>query len=95
MLPSDYRCPRCHCQACYALHRKGFDWVMSLFGLRPARCLTCGKRFYARYSVARSERDSGTATKKPSEKTRSGPIAKGEPEHGRKIHSGSKSEKAA
>lgn len=52
MLPSSFRCPRCKCGACYALHRKGFDWVMYLLGLRPVRCLTCGKRFYARYSVA-------------------------------------------
>ena len=55
MLPSDYMCPRCQCQACYALHRKGFDWVMSMIGLRPARCLTCGKRFYARYSMANDQ----------------------------------------
>jgi hypothetical protein len=57
MLPSDYTCPRCKCQACYALHRKGFDWVMSFFGLRPARCLTCNKRFYARYSMATDPQD--------------------------------------
>ena len=51
MLPSDYACPRCKCRACYALHRKGIDWVMSLVGLRPARCLTCARRFYARYTM--------------------------------------------
>jgi DNA-directed RNA polymerase subunit N (RpoN/RPB10) len=27
---------------------------MYLLGLRPVRCLTCGKRFHARYSVTRS-----------------------------------------
>jgi hypothetical protein len=53
MLPSDYACPRCKCRACYAVHRKGFDRVISLFGLRPARCLTCGKKFYAHYQVDR------------------------------------------
>lgn len=52
MLPSDYACPRCKCHACYALHRKGFDWVISLLGLRPARCLTCTRRFYARYTLS-------------------------------------------
>ncbi len=57
MLPSDYMCPRCQCQACYALHRKGFDWVMSWIGLRPARCLTCNKRFYARYAMAADQQD--------------------------------------
>jgi hypothetical protein len=51
MLPSDYACPRCKCRACYALHRKGMDWVVSLVGLRPARCLTCTRRFYARYKM--------------------------------------------
>ena len=51
MLPSDYACPRCECRACYALHRKGFNWILSLFGLRPARCLTCSRKFYTRYSV--------------------------------------------
>jgi hypothetical protein len=51
MLPSDYACPRCKCRACYALHRKGIDWVVSLVGLRPARCLTCTRRFYARYTM--------------------------------------------
>ena len=52
MLPSDYACPRCKCRACYALHRKGIDWVASLVGLRPARCLTCARRFYARYVLS-------------------------------------------
>jgi len=52
MLPEDYACPRCKCRACYALHRKGLDWLMSLIGLRPARCLTCERRFYARYRLS-------------------------------------------
>jgi hypothetical protein len=52
MLPSDYSCPRCKCSACYALHRKGLDWIFSLFGLRPARCLTCSRKFFTRYEVA-------------------------------------------
>jgi hypothetical protein len=74
MLPPDYACPRCKCKACYALHRRGFDWVMSLLGLRPARCLTCSKKFYARYKLSddgkylnasgrRSSQDGGTAYK--------------------------------
>ena len=52
MLPSTYACPSCKCRACYALHRKGFDRLLSLFGLRPARCLTCNRKFFARYKVA-------------------------------------------
>jgi hypothetical protein len=51
MLPTDYACPRCKCRACYALHRKGIDWLASLVGMRPARCLTCTRRFYARYTL--------------------------------------------
>jgi hypothetical protein len=51
LLPFSFLCPRCKCKACYALHRKGFDWLMHLLGVRPARCLTCNKRFYARYSI--------------------------------------------
>ena len=51
LLASSFLCPRCKCGACYALHRKGFDWLMYLLELRPVRCLTCNKRFYARYSI--------------------------------------------
>jgi hypothetical protein len=68
MLPSEYACPRCECHACYALHRKGFDKLLSLFGLRPARCLTCGRKFFTRYTVAEDgkfvlNRDSKSTTK--------------------------------
>lgn len=52
MLPSSYACPNCKCRACSALHRKGFDWLVFLLGLRPARCLTCNKKFYTRYTVS-------------------------------------------
>jgi hypothetical protein len=65
MLPSDFRCPSCKCTACYALHRKGFDWVMSLIGVRPARCLTCNRKFYARYKLS----DDGKYIVSPSEST--------------------------
>jgi hypothetical protein len=51
MLSSTFSCPRCKCGACQRLHRRGFDWLLSPFGLRPLGCLTCGKRFYTRYSV--------------------------------------------
>jgi hypothetical protein len=54
MLPSTFSCPRCKCGACHRLHRKGFDWLVSFLGLRPMGCLTCGKRFYARYSVVKA-----------------------------------------
>jgi hypothetical protein len=36
------------------LHRKGLDWLMSMMGLRPMGCLTCGKRFYTRYTVVKA-----------------------------------------
>jgi hypothetical protein len=52
MLPASYSCPRCKCNALYRTHRKGFDWLVSVFGLRPARCYTCTKRFYIRWSKA-------------------------------------------
>ena len=53
MLPSDYACPSCKCRACYALHRKGpLDWILSVLGLRPAKCLTCGRRFHTRYKLS-------------------------------------------
>lgn len=51
MFSASIRCPRCKCAACYPLHRKGIDWVISWTGLRPARCMTCFRRFYARYQV--------------------------------------------
>jgi hypothetical protein len=62
MLPSDYPCPSCKCQACYALHRKGLDWVMSIFGRRPARCLTCSRKFFARYKMSDNRQDTASAT---------------------------------
>ena len=48
-------CPRCKCNACYPLHRKGLDWAIYLLGLRPARCLTCMKKFYTRYTIVSAE----------------------------------------
>ncbi len=71
MLPSDYACPSCKCKACYALHRKGFDWMMSLLGLRPARCLTCARRFYARYRLSEDGKYLN-ASRRPSDASKSG-----------------------
>ena len=50
MLPARYSCPRCHCHALYQTRRRGLDWLISVIGLRPIRCMTCDKRFYMRYS---------------------------------------------
>lgn len=50
MLPATFTCPRCKCHAIYLARRRGLDRLMSLFGLRPARCMTCDKRFYLRHS---------------------------------------------
>ncbi len=50
MLPATFRCPRCKCHALYVARRRGLDWLMSAFGLRPVRCMTCDKRFHLRYS---------------------------------------------
>lgn len=43
-------CPRCKSDAVRRSHRRGFDWLMSAIGFRPARCFTCAKRFYFRHS---------------------------------------------
>ena len=93
MLPSDYSCPRCKCQACYALHRKGFDWVMSMIGLRPARCLTCGKRFYARYAMATDQTSS--APQERSDEGRVGEMSNGGGKKSRDVYSRKSSSKAA
>jgi hypothetical protein len=50
MLPATFSCPRCKCHALYRTRRTGLDWIMSVFGLRPVRCMTCDKRFHLRYS---------------------------------------------
>jgi hypothetical protein len=60
MLPSTFSCPRCKCGACHRLHRKGFDWLLSVFGLRPMGCLTCGKKFYSRNSVLKTHLEDAT-----------------------------------
>lgn len=33
------------------MHRRGIDRVISLLGFRPARCLTCMRKFYLRYTI--------------------------------------------
>jgi len=70
LLPSSYVCPRCNCGACYALHRKGFDWLMWMVGMRPARCLTCSKKFYARYVLNRQRMKPGVPKKASSSNRR-------------------------
>jgi hypothetical protein len=47
-------CPRCHCKAVHRSRRRGFDWLMSAIGLRPARCFTCDKRFYVRQALIKA-----------------------------------------
>lgn len=46
MLPPTFTCPSCKCHALYRTRRRGFGWLMSLFGFFPARCFTCNKRCY-------------------------------------------------
>jgi len=42
-------CPQCRSADCFRSHRSGvLDYFWTLFGLRPWRCHTCDKRFYAR-----------------------------------------------
>lgn len=42
-------CPQCRSGECYRSHRSGFrDFLFTLWGCRPWRCLTCEFRFYAR-----------------------------------------------
>jgi len=41
-------CPRCRSAECYRSHRGGItDFVASLTGTRPWRCMACELRFYA------------------------------------------------
>jgi hypothetical protein len=45
-------CPQCRSEECFRSHRGGVaDFLGTLFQLRPWRCRTCDKRFYA-WSVA-------------------------------------------
>ena len=53
MLPATFSCPRCKCHALYRTRRRGLDWLMSLMGFRPVRCMTCDKRFYLLHSRVR------------------------------------------
>jgi hypothetical protein len=42
-------CPQCRSGDCYRSHRDGvFDFLLTAIGLRPWRCYTCDRRFYAR-----------------------------------------------
>ena len=66
MSPAIKLCPRCKCNACYPLHRRGLDWALSLLGLRPARCLTCMKKFYTRYTLETTPPVAKTHTPQPS-----------------------------
>jgi hypothetical protein len=73
MLPSSFSCPRCKCGACHRLHRKGpLDRLISMLGLRPMGCLTCGKRFYARYSAVKAHLQNTAEHVYPGEATYSG-----------------------
>jgi len=41
-------CPACHSESCRRSRRGGMkDRLASVFGLRPWRCRTCGRRFHA------------------------------------------------
>jgi hypothetical protein len=41
-------CPQCRSPDCHRSHRGGaLDFLGTLIGLRPWRCLTCDRRFYA------------------------------------------------
>jgi transposase-like protein len=41
-------CPQCRSANCFRSHRTGVaDYVFTAFGLRPWRCHSCDKRFYA------------------------------------------------
>jgi hypothetical protein len=72
MLPSSFSCPRCKCGACHRLHRKGIDRLISMFGFRPLGCLTCGKKFYARYSDVKAHLQNTTEQAYPGKATYSG-----------------------
>jgi len=82
LFPANTLCPRCKCGACYPLHRKGFDWAISLLGLRPARCYTCMKKFYMRYTLESTEPAGKAAAPAPS-KIRLESTAPKSPDHPR------------
>jgi hypothetical protein len=46
LLPVSYTCSRCKCHALCRIRRKGLARILSIFGLRPVICLTCGKKSY-------------------------------------------------
>jgi hypothetical protein len=48
MLPPSYSCRWCTCHALCRLRRRGIDRLFSIIGLRPVRCLTCGRKSYMR-----------------------------------------------
>jgi DNA-directed RNA polymerase subunit RPC12/RpoP len=42
-------CPQCRSADCFRSHRNGFiDFLFTLINLKPWRCHTCDRRFYAR-----------------------------------------------
>jgi hypothetical protein len=59
LLPDTYTCSKCKCHALCRMRRKGLARLLSLFGLRPVLCLTCGKKSYLRLA----EKDHFTDTR--------------------------------
>jgi hypothetical protein len=42
----DMECSRCHSFDVGRAHRRGWEKLISFFGLFPYRCMTCNNRFY-------------------------------------------------
>ena len=48
VLESVLICPRCEHYGCLRSHRRKIEYLLSVFGILPWRCVDCQKRFYAR-----------------------------------------------
>jgi hypothetical protein len=47
-------CPRCRLKTLCPSSRKPGDRILSLIGLKPLRCISCHRRFYAPRALAPS-----------------------------------------
>ncbi len=50
MYSIDLSCPQCGRPTIRKSRRRFYDWPMVAFGLKAARCISCGLRFYRNQS---------------------------------------------
>ncbi len=46
MIWMKHQCPRCNSNKFKAAELRSFDELLSMFALRPVRCMFCWRRFY-------------------------------------------------